>query len=471
MAKEFIVAIEIGSSKITGIAGKKNHDGSIMVMAVAKEDASSCIRKGIVYNIDKTVQCFTSIITKLKNSLKTEIAYVYVGVGGQSIRSIRNTIIKELPVDTIISQDMVDELMDSNRSMSYPDQEILDAITQEYKVDKQLQMDPVGVQCSHIEGNFLNILWRNTYYRTLKKCIENAGIAIADMYIAPLALAESVLTESERRSGCILVDLGAQTTTVSVYHKNILRHLAVIPLGGANITRDITSLQMEEQDAEKMKLKYASAYTEVCDETLKYSIDSDRQVESNKFVNIVEARLNEIIANVKYQVPDELDNLLLAGIVLTGGGSNMRNIEEAFRRQMGIEKVRVAKFVNQTVNSTHADITSHDGMMNTVIGLLAKGNLNCAGRELTDDLFGERPIHESSPKPIQSYRPTTPQAGDGTVKVQDTPKDKDEDKATQGKSGAEVHEEEDDKPKEPSKIKKLSKQFGDFLRKITTEEE
>ncbi len=336
MAKEFIVAIEIGSSKITGIAGKKNHDGSIMVMAVAKEDASSCIRKGIVYNIDKTVQCFTSIITKLKNSLKTEIAYVYVGVGGQSIRSIRNTIIKELPADTIISQDMVDELMDSNRSMSYPDQEILDAITQEYKVDKQLQMDPVGVQCSHIEGNFLNILWRNTYYRTLKKCIENAGIAIADMYIAPLALAESVLTESERRSGCILVDLGAQTTTVSVYHKNILRHLAVIPLGGANITRDITSLQMEEQDAEKMKLKYASAYTEVCDETLKYSIDSDRQVESNKFVNIVEARLNEIIANVKYQVPDELDNLLLAGIVLTGGGSNMRNIEEAFRRQMGI---------------------------------------------------------------------------------------------------------------------------------------
>lgn len=471
MAKEFIVAIEIGSSKITGVAGKKNHDGSIMVMAIAKEDASSCIRKGIVYNIDKTVQCLTGIITKLKNSLKTEIAYVYVGVGGQSIRGIRNNIVKELPADTIVSQDMVDELMDSNRGMSYPDQEILDAITQEYRVDKQLQSDPVGVRCSHIEGNFLNILWRNTYYRTLKKCIENAGIAIADMYIAPLALAESVLTESERRSGCILVDLGAQTTTVSVYHKNILRHLAVIPLGGANITRDIASLQMEEQDAEKMKLKYASAYTESSDETLRYSIDSDRQVESGKFINIVEARLNEIIANVKYQVPDEFDGLLLSGIVLTGGGSNMRNIEEAFRKQMGIEKVRVAKFVTQTINSTHADITAHDGMMNTVIGLLAKGNLNCAGNEFTDDLFGERPVHDSTPRPIQPYRQNTPQAGDGTVKIQDAPRERDEDKKGHGKPGTENRDEENDKPKEPGKLKKLGKQFGDFLRKITTEEE
>ena len=118
-AKEFIVAIELGSSKMTGIAGQKNLDGSINVLAVVKEDSSSFIRKGVVYNIDKTAQCLTSIVKKLENQLKTEVLQVYVGVGGQSIRSVKNVISKDLPVETIITQDMVIELMDANRSMVY----------------------------------------------------------------------------------------------------------------------------------------------------------------------------------------------------------------------------------------------------------------------------------------------------------------------------------------------------------------
>ena len=133
-AKEFIVAIELGSSKMTGIAGQKNLDGSIQVLAVVKENSSAFIRKGVVYNIDKTAQCLTSIVRKLEAQLKTEIRQVYVGVGGQSIRSVKNVIAKELPNESIINQDMVIELMDANRNMEYPDQEILDAAVQEYKV-------------------------------------------------------------------------------------------------------------------------------------------------------------------------------------------------------------------------------------------------------------------------------------------------------------------------------------------------
>ena len=163
---EFIVAIELGSSKITGIAGKKNLDGSISVLAVVKEDSTSCIRKGVVYNIDKTVQALTNIISKLETALKTKISHVYVGVGGQSIRSIKNVILKDLLTETVVSQEMVNELMDANRSMTYTDQEILDAVTQEYKVDAQYQIDPVGIQCTRLEGNFLNILWRKTFYPT-----------------------------------------------------------------------------------------------------------------------------------------------------------------------------------------------------------------------------------------------------------------------------------------------------------------
>ena len=383
-AKEFIVAIELGSSKITGIAGRKNLDGSISVLAVVKEDATQCIRKGVVYNIDKTAQCLTNIITKLKTQLKSEISHVYVGVGGQSIRSIRNEIVKELPADTIITADMINELMDGNRNMTYPEQEILDAATQEYKVDNQYQLDPVGIKASRLQGNFLNILWRKLFYNNLNNCFDKAGIAIAEMYLAPLALADSVLSEAEKRGGCVLVDLGADTTTVSVYHKNVLRHLAVIPLGGSNITKDIASLQMEERDAEKMKLRYASAYTDnsEIDNTLNFPIDQERSVESRKFVEIVEARLNEIIENVWYQVPSEYSDKLLGGIVLTGGGSNMKNIERAFRNITHLDKIRIAKFVNQTITSNNADITSHNATMNTVLGLLAKGDINCAGQEI-----------------------------------------------------------------------------------------
>lgn len=393
-AKDFIVAIELGSSKVTGIAGRKNLDGSINVLAVVKEESSSFIRKGVVYNIDKTALCISNIIKKLTNQLKTDITQVYVGVGGQSIRSVRNVIAKELPPATKVTQEMIIDLMDANSAMKYPEQEILDVAQQEYKVDSQYQTDPVGIQCSHIEGNFLNILQRNTFYKNLNKCFETINVNVAEMYISPIALADSVLTEAEKRSGCALVDLGADTTTVSVYSKNILRHLAVIPLGSNNITKDIASLQMEEADAEKMKLKYASAYTENADidNDLQLPIDSDRSVDLRKFVEIVESRLEEIVANVWYQVPAEYSDKLLGGIILTGGGSNLKNIDKAFTNHTHIDKIRIAKFVTHTITSSNPDINAKNGMMNTILGLLIKGDRNCAGDEVDpNNLFSQKP--------------------------------------------------------------------------------
>ena len=428
MPKEFIVAIELGSSKITGIAGKKNLDGSISILAVVQEDSTSCIRKGVVYNIDKTVMCLTNIIKKLETTLKSKISQVYVGVGGQSIRSMKNVIVKEMETETVVTHEMVNELMDNNRNMSYPEQEILDAATQEYKVDQQYQLDPVGIQCSRLEGNFLNILWRKSFYRNLNKCFDQAGIAIAEMYLAPLAMADSVLTETEKRAGCVLVDLGADTTTLSVYYKNILRHLAVIPLGSNNITKDIATLQMEETDAERMKLKYGSAYTDNSDidNSLSLSIDQDRSIMSRDFINIVEGRLQEIIENVWFQVPNEYIDKLLGGIIITGGGSNMRNIESAFRNHTHIDKIRVARFITTTVHASQMEITAHNGMMNTVLGLLEKGDMNCAGDEITGDLFGGTPadqpgavadpLHKGAPRPITEI------SGKGIVQTEEEKK-------------------------------------------------
>ena len=473
MPKDFIVAIELGSSKMTGIAGKKNLDGSISVLAVVREDSTSCIRKGVVYNIDKTVLCLTNIINKLETALKTKIAQVYVGVGGQSIRSMKNVIIKDLPAGTIVNQEMINELEDTNRSMSYTDLEILDAATQEYKVDSQYQLDPVGIQCSRLEGNYLNILWRKSFYRNLNKCFENAGIRIAELYLAPMALADSILTEAEKRSGCVLVDLGADTTTVSVYYKNILRHLAVIPLGGNNITKDIATMQMEEKEAEAIKLKYGCAYTDsnAIDNTLELKIDDDRKIESRKLIDIIEGRLEEIIENVRYQVPSEYLDKLIGGIILTGGGSNMKEIETAFRNYTHISKIRVAKFVTQTINSKNADINAHDGAMNTILGLLEKGDYNCAGEDITNDLFNAgqeptRPTRVNGGNPRPGVIPTEAERKAAAEEEARKKKEKEEEEARKKK---EKEEEEARIAKEKrennllNKIWKSAKKIGEKL--------
>ena len=467
-AKEFIVAIELGSSKMTGIAGQKNLDGSINVLAVVKEDSSSFIRKGVVYNIDKTAQCLTSIIKKLENQLKTEITQVYVGVGGQSIRSVRNVIAKDLPADTIVTQDMIIDLMDSNRNMKYPDQEILDAAVQEYKVDSQYQLDPVGIQATHLEGNFLNILERKAFYRNLNKCFETAGINVAEMYLAPLALADSVLTEAEKRSGCALVDLGADTTTVSVYSKNILRHLAVIPLGGNNITKDLATLQIEESDAEKMKLKYASAFTDnnEIDNNLKYSIDAERQVESRKFIEIVEGRLEEIIENVWYQIPSEYYDKLLGGIILTGGGSNMKDIEKAFMNHTHVDKIRIAKFVTHTINSNNEDIKAHDGKMNTLLGLLAKGDINCAGDEVNNDLFSSQKKEIPHPTNDQRQARQISEIPAGVIRTEAEKQKAEEEKRRQEEEAERLRLEEEEKERQRIKQEKRENSFWNkFMKK------
>ena len=482
MAKEFIVAIELGSTNIIGVAGKKNIDGSISILSVIKEDSTSCINKGVVYNIDKTVQCLTNIIKRLETSLKAKVAQVYVGVGGQSIRSVKNTLIKELPLDTVVTLDMVNELMDENRNMTYPAQEVLDAITQEYKVDAQYQLDPVGIQCTRLEANLLNILWKKSFYRNLNKCFDNAGIAIAEMYLAPLALADSVLTDVEKRVGCVLVDLGAETTTVSVYYRNILRHLAVIPLGGNNITIDIASLQMDDENAEKMKRKYASAYTESkdIDENLKYSIDEDRQVDSKTFIEIVEARLEEIIKNVWYQVPSEYTDKLLGGFIITGGVSNMKNIEKAFKQHTGVDKIRIANFVQETINSNIPEITAHDATMNTVLGLIAKGDMNCAGDELTNDLFAKENNTETTSTVVETPkapRSITETQGRGVVpteaekqKAEEEARRKREEEEAEQRAREEEERRLEEEKRKNSPLNKLFRKTKSFFDQIMKEE-
>ena len=376
-ATDFIVAIELGSSQITGIAGKKLPDGSLQILALASEDASDCIRKGVIFNLDKTTLSLTSIIKKLEWSLKANIGKVYIGMGGQSLRTIRNTEVRHLEEETKISQELIDSIKDSNRAVPIIGYQILGVAPQEYKVGNDLIIEPAGVQTDHIEGRFLNIIARKNVKENIYQCCDLIA-EDADDLIAPLALADAVLTNGEKRSGCVLVDFGADTTTVSVYKNNILRHLAVIPLGGNNITKDICSQQIEEEDAEALKRQFGMAYVEPKeddDENKVYTLGGKCSINAILLEDIIEARVNEILDNVLNQIVlSGYDNKLLAGAIITGGGINLKNMEEAFTRRTKIEKVRVA---NETQFTLKGIEIKKDGSMNTLIALLAAGKENC----------------------------------------------------------------------------------------------
>lgn len=381
---DFIVAIELGSTKISGIAGKKNADGSIQILAYASEKSSDCIKKGTIFNLDKTTQLITTVINQLEDKLQATIKKVYVGIGGQSVRSIRNTESKQLAEDTKISQALIDAIMRSNKELPLIDQEILAVEPQEYKIgNNQLTTEPVGIPTDRIEGHFLNIIGRNTLKSNIKQCFRQAGAGyeVADYLLSPVVTAQILLTPSEKRSGCALIDFGADTTTVSVYKNNILRHLAVIPLGGNNITKDICSQQVEEEEAEQIKLTFGSAYTAPSDDqediNRECSLDGKFTIRAHKLEDIIEARIEEILHNVWNQIVlSDYSDKLLAGAVLTGGAANLPNLEEAFARITKIDKTRTALTGNVELEGA-TNLVTQDGSQNTLIGLLAAGKDNC----------------------------------------------------------------------------------------------
>ena len=379
-ATDFIVAIELGSTEIAGIAGKKNADGSINLLAYSSEKSDDCIKKGVIYNLDKTTQKLTSVIKDLETKLQAGIRKVYIGVGGLSLRSIKNTEARQLGDDVRISQAIIDSMMEANLDTPLMDYEILAVETQEYKVGNNLLTEPVGTTASNIEGNYLNIIARPSVKQNIKQCLAHTGYEIAGFTISPMATAETVLTTNEKRSGCALIDFGADTTTVAIYKNNLLRHVCVIPLGGNNITKDICSKQIEEDDAELIKLRYASAYTEHKEgeeiQDTEFTLDGKCSIMSRTLEDIVEARINEIISNVFNQI--KLSNYsegLMAGVVVTGGVSNMPNIDKAITNITKIEKVRVAHTgeTNLIGNINFPE----NGKSNTLIGILLSGEENC----------------------------------------------------------------------------------------------
>ncbi len=397
----FIVAIELGSSKVTGVAGRKQPDGAIQVLAFAQEPSTTFIRKGRINNVSKMTQCIISMREKLEQKMQKSISRVYVGIGGMGMHTVANTVARHFDSKVEITQEMVDAISDENRTSANADRDILESVPQEYHLGAQTTIDPVGILADSIEGHYLNIVANSSVREEIRNCFRTAGVTIADLPITVQALADSMLTEPEKRSGCVFVDMGAETTSVAVYKNNLLRHLAVIPLGGANINRDIMSLQIEDDEAEELKLKYGSAVQEGDSDAHKpIALRDGRTIAYDEFMGLVEARVEEIVLNVKNQI--SLSNYdvsqLIGGLIVTGGAANIRNIDKAFTRDTKFEKIRFVRSIRIPLRTPDYPGLNNDGDCNAAIALIDKGEINCCGGDLGQpDLFDEPKDAEPEP--------------------------------------------------------------------------
>ena len=408
MNEPIIVAVELGTSRISGIAGKKK-DGSFQILAYAEEQTTACIKRGLVYNVEKTTQSIKNVVEKLSQTLKQKVNKVYVGIGGQSVRSIRKKVPRNMLTQTSITAAHIDELRNESMDITIPDCELLENIPQGYVIDSTPTNDPQGVFGTNIEGEFLNIVARTQLRGNIQTCFNNVGLEIADTKLSAIELAKNVLTEQEKRAGCAMVDLGAGTTTVVVFKQNVIRYLVTIPIGFNNIIDDLkTLLQIEDKEATDVLMKYGNAYIDpdedasnLLNEVYTTSNGKDRKLVA--IHQIIMARLTEIIANAVAQILNSgYADVLLAGVVITGGGANMKNIDKAFKnnpRQKKFEIIRVAKSIVQPVikSTNAASLVMDNAMSGSVVSILLSGDINCVDSETYngDDIFQQTKNNET----------------------------------------------------------------------------
>ena len=377
-----IVAIELGSSKISGVAGQILADGSLKVLAYAGIPSSSGIRHGAVYNLDKTANAIAEVVERLNSILSTKIEKVYVGYNAKGLKSVISKVEHKFDEETVVSQEVIDDMFQQCSEIEHDGYVTLFQESQEYVVDNKrgTETDPMGVACRSLEGNYLKILLKKQVIDYIAQCFRMAGVQILDGYVAPMAQADAVLTEDDRQQGCALVDYGADTTTVSVYKNGLMRYLRVIPLGSALITRDLAAvLKVEPDQAEQYKCAYGLCNmigSQDADESI--SING-RKVTLKEIGDIIEARNEEIIRNVCAQIKASgYSEVLYAGIILTGGGSQLRQLDQVFMKFMpSMRKPRLAAEPTCGVIWNESSWKRGDGSQLALLSVMAKGDENC----------------------------------------------------------------------------------------------
>ncbi len=330
-----IVGLDIGTTKIAAIVGRKNEHGKIEILGSGKTESIG-VKRGVVSNIENTVQSIQKAVTEAEAKSNVQIDFVNVGIAGQHIKSLqhRGNIIRK-NIDDEISQDDVDQLMDNMRNLNMsPGEEIIDVIPQEYIIDSETGIkQPVGMLGNSLEANFHIIIGQTTAAKNIYKCVKKSSLDIVDLILEPIASAKAVLSEEETEAGVALVDIGGGTTDIAIFHDGIIRRTAVIPFGGDVITEDVKEgCSIIKKHAEELKVKFGSALSEENKENEIVAIPGLRgrppkEITLKNLANIIQARVEEIIEHVFWEIKNSgYENKLIAGIVLTGGGAQLKHL-------------------------------------------------------------------------------------------------------------------------------------------------
>jgi len=391
MQTEIVVGLDIGTTKIAAIAGRRNEHGKIEVLGYGHTESIG-VRRGVITNIENTVNSIQTAVKEAQDNSKVTIRTVNVGIAGQHIRSIqhRASTIRPNP-DIEISQGDIDQFTSSiyNLAMN-PGEKIIDVLPQEYIIDGETGVkDPKG-QLGHQMGASFHIVTAQTSAaQNIMKCIEKSGYNLQHLILQPLASAEAVLSPEEKEAGVVLVDIGGGTTDVAIFLDGIIRHTAVIPFGGEIITEDIKAgCSIIKKHAEDLKVKFGSALSSENRAEEIVAIPglrgrAPKEITLKNLAKIIQARMEEIIEAVFQEIKSTgLEKRLIAGIVLTGGGSLLKHIEQLTQFITGMD-TRIGYPNEHLASNSTEEMTSP--MYSTAIGLVLLGMQRSDASHLTNN--------------------------------------------------------------------------------------
>jgi cell division protein FtsA len=372
---KIIVGLDIGTTKVACIVGRKAENGKIEILGYGKT-ISTGVRRGVVTNIFDTVEAIKTAVKQASDQSGVEINRVSVGIAGQHIKSLQHRgVLMRDNHETEISEAELERLRNDTFKINMtPGEEIIDVIRQDTYVDGELATNPVGMLGSKIEANFHVIIGQTSAAKNIIKCIQSAGLDMDYMILEPIASAQAVLDEDEKDAGVVLIDIGGGTTDIAIFKDKKIQHTAVIPFGGNIITEDICSgCSIIKHYAEEVKVKFGSALASENRDDEVVSIPGIRgrdpkEISFKSLAHIIQARLEEIFELVKYEIQKaKTDNQLIAGIVLTGGGAMMKHIQQLAEFKTGLE-VRIG-YPNEHLNQTEMKELSSP-MYSTSIGIV-----------------------------------------------------------------------------------------------------
>ena len=402
MDKIFSVGLDIGTTKIVAMVGEKNQFNKVKVIGVGKSQSLG-VHRGVVNNITQTIQSIKIAVDEAQSKSGIEVKEVAVGIAGQHIRSLQHSdyITRENPEEVINDND-IDKLIDQvYKLVMLPGEEIIHVLPQDFKVDGQSEIkEPIGMYGSRLEANFHIVVGQVSSIRNIGKCIKSSGLDMGDITLEPLASSDAVLSNEEKEAGVALIDIGGGTTDVAIFKDGIIKHTAVIPFGGNVITEDIKEgCSIIGNQAEQLKIKFGSAWPGENKDSEIVSIPGLRgrdpkEISLKTLSKIINARVVEIIEQAYLEIKnyghEDSKKKLIAGIVLTGGGSQLRHLKQLTEYVTGMD-TRIG-FPGEHLAG---DSDEYNPIYSTAVGLLMKAiennseNKNSISNSTGNDLVNQ----------------------------------------------------------------------------------